>query len=160
MTKPSNTSARPHATILSCALAVLALHGCGDDALRKLTCTGIDTGASVVGSVRTERHDASRLSFDAERLNAGITGLFQDPVFRIVVNGFEFDPARVVATPDAISGKKAKGEGNEKDLEASFSFDRRSRTLKYHLSADSVEAESRQPRNDTMEFEGTCNRDS
>lgn len=159
MKSTRNRHSLRHPALFACAIATLTLHGCGTDDLRKLNCTGIDSGASVVGNVRTARQDKGLVVFEAERLNPGISGLFSDPVFRITINGFEFEPGRVAATPETISGRKERGEGGDKDIEAGFSFDRRNLSLKYHFSVDSTEPGTRQSRRDTMEFEGACKKE-
>jgi len=144
----------PRASFFACALAALTLHGCSSDDLRNLICTGTDTGYSVIGGVRTDRKDPGQLPFEAEQLNSGIAGIFQDPVFRVTVNGFEFEPAHIIVTKESITGQK--GKDGVRDSQASFSFDRRNRTLKYQLSSDSTDSVSGQARSDTLAFEGTC----
>lgn len=154
MKNTCHRQAFPRASFFACALAAFTLHGCSSDDLRNLICTGTDTGNSVVGSVRTERKDPGQLPFEAEQLNSGIAGIFQDPVFRVVVNGFEFDPAHITVTKESIAGKKEARDNTEP--EASFSFDRRNRTLQYRFSISSTEPDSRLTRRDTMAFEGNC----
>jgi hypothetical protein len=141
--------------IAGVATVAVVLTGCGNQQVEKFTCYGADVSETVVGERTEQLKNNAVIPIELKKANVGISEIFQEPAYLVAVNGLDFDRSLIKVSADLLTGKQDAGQTPDA-VEANFAFDRRSKVLKYHFSAKSVDQDTKLPRRDTMEFEGLC----
>ena len=144
--------------LLAFAIFTTLLVGCGssaDDVY--LSCNGFSDTINVYGRNVEEKKEPLIIPVKIKKLNEGVQGLFNPPVYQIVVGHTVFENDNLFVDKEQYVGTiKRTTDSNQNQYEYRFNINRNSNHFIYYNFQFTPKSRGVENTQKTIEFEGKC----